>query len=139
MQLLERIHFLSRADKLTPVRDTVRTLAQRMGCSAESTDCMVMAINEACMNVIQHAYDAQEDGEVVLEFWMDGDDLVIRIHDFAASVDKNNIRSRDLNDIRPGGLGVHLIHKAMDCVDYLDGIDGVGNMVQMRKRISETK
>ena len=139
MQLLERIHFLSRADKLKPVRDTVRALAQRMNCTAENIDCMVMAINEACMNVIQHAYGAQEDGEVVLEFWMDGDDLVIRIHDFAASVDKKKIKSRDLDDIRPGGLGVHLIHKMMDSVDYLDGLDGTGNMLQMRKRMGEVK
>ncbi|MDQ1362365.1 MAG: phosphoserine phosphatase RsbU/P [Pseudomonadota bacterium] len=135
MQILERIHFLSRADKLKPVRDAVRTLAQRMGCSVENIDCMVMAINEACMNVIQHAYGAREDGEVILEFWQDGDDLVIRIHDFAEKVDKQNIKSRDLDDIRPGGLGVHLIHKMMDSVQYLDGTDGAGNMLQMRKRI----
>jgi anti-sigma regulatory factor (Ser/Thr protein kinase) len=139
MQILERIHFLSRPDKLKPVRDVVRDLAQRMGCSAENIDCMVMAINEACMNVIQHAYGAQEDGEVILEFWMDGDDLVIRIHDFAETVDRKNIKSRDLDDIRPGGLGVHLIHKMMDSVDYLDGQDGIGNMLQMRKRIGEVK
>lgn len=139
MQLLERIHFLSRADKLKPVRDTVRALAQRMNCTAENIDCMVMAINEACMNVIQHAYGEQEDGEVVLEFWMDGDDLVIRIHDFAATVDKKKIKSRDLDDIRPGGLGVHLIHKMMDSVDYLDGLDGAGNTLQMRKRMGEVK
>ncbi|MBI3188063.1 MAG: ATP-binding protein [Gammaproteobacteria bacterium] len=135
MQLLERIHFLSRADKLKPVRDTVRALAQRMGCTAENIDCMVMAINEACMNVIQHAYGAREDGEVILEFWMDGEDMVVRVHDFANSVDRNNIKSRDLEDIRPGGLGVHLIHKMMDSVEYLDGMDGIGNMLQMRKRI----
>lgn len=139
MQILERIHFLSRADKLKPVRDAVRALAQRMGCSGENIDCMVMAINEACMNVIQHAYGAQEDGEVILEFWQDGDDLVIRIHDFAETVDKQNIKSRDLDDIRPGGLGVHMIHKMMDSVQYLDGLDGMGNMLQMRKRIGEVK
>jgi anti-sigma regulatory factor (Ser/Thr protein kinase) len=139
MQMLERIHFLSRADKLKPVRDVVRALAQRMGCSNENIECMVMAINEACMNVIQHAYGAREDGEVILEFWQDGDDMVIRIHDFAETVNKEHIKSRDLDDIRPGGLGVHLIHKMMDSVDYLDGKDGVGNMLQMRKRIGEIK
>ena len=139
MQILERIHFLSRPDKLKPVRDAVRALAQRMGCSVENIECMVMAINEACMNVIQHAYGTQEDGEVILEFWKDGEDLVVRIHDFAETVDKKNIKSRDLDDVRPGGLGVHMIHKMMDSVDYLDGLDGIGNMLQMRKRIGEVK
>jgi anti-sigma regulatory factor (Ser/Thr protein kinase) len=139
MQRLERIHFLSRADKLKPVRDSVRSLANRMGCSAENIDCMVMAINEACMNVMQHAYGERDDGEIILEFWKDGEDLLIRIHDFAPAVDKSRIRSRDLDDIRPGGLGVHMIHKVMDYVQYRDGEDGVGNMLEMRKRIGEIK
>jgi anti-sigma regulatory factor (Ser/Thr protein kinase) len=139
MQILERIHFLSRADKLKPVRDAVRLLAQRVGCSDANIDCMVMAINEACMNVIQHAYGIKEDGEVILEFWQDGQDMVIRIHDFAEKIDRSNIKSRDLDDIRPGGLGVHLITKMMDSVEYLDGQDGVGNMLQMRKRLGEFK
>lgn len=139
MQILERIHFLSRADKLKPVRDAVRVLAQRIGCSHGNIDCMVMAINEACMNVIQHAYGVKDDGEVILEFWQDDEDMVIRIHDFAEKIDRQTIRSRDLDDIRPGGLGVHLINKMMDSVEYLDGLDGIGNMLQMRKRLGVVK
>lgn len=139
MLILERIHFLSRADKLKPVRDAVRSLAQRAGCSNENIDCMVMAINEACMNVIQHAYGVKEDGEVILEFWKDDMDMVIRIHDFADKVDRDRIKSRSLDDIRPGGLGVHMITNVMDSVEYLDGVDGVGNLLQMRKRIGEIK
>ena len=139
MQILERIHFLSRADKLKPVRDAVRILAQRMGCSNENIDCMVMAINEACMNVIQHAYGIKEDGEVILEFWQDEQDMVIRIHDFAEKIDKQSIKSRALDEIRPGGLGVHMINVMMDSVEYLDGVDGVGNLLQMRKRLGEIK
>ena len=139
MQRLERIHFLSRADKLKPVREAVRDLAKRQGCSEENLDCMVMAINEACMNVMQHAYGEDDTGEIILEFWKDGDDLVIRIYDFAHKVDRSQIKSRPLEDIRPGGLGVHLIHKVMDRVDYLDTPDDNGNLLEMRKRIGEIK
>ncbi|MDH5484230.1 MAG: ATP-binding protein [Gammaproteobacteria bacterium] len=139
MQRLQRIHFLSRADQLQPVRDAVRNLARQQGCSDDNLDCMVMAINEACMNVIQHAYHQVDDGEIILEFWQDSGDLVIRIYDFAEPVDRNSIRSRDLDDIRPGGLGVHLIHKVMDQIDYLDGPDGIGNLLEMRKTLGGQK
>ena len=139
MQRLERIHFLSRADKLKPVREAVRELAQRQGCSEENLDCMVMAINEACMNVMQHAYGDDDNGEIILEFWKDQDELVIRIYDFADKVDRSQIKSRELDDIRPGGLGVHLMHKVMDRVDYLDPPDESGNLLEMRKRIGEVK
>ncbi len=136
MERLERIHFLSKADKLKPVRDVVRDLAQRQGCTKENLDCMVMAINEACMNVMQHAYGDREDGEIILEFWKDTDDLVIRIYDFADKVDRSKIKSRDLDDVKPGGLGVHLIHKVMDKVEYMDTPNEQGNLLEMRKRIT---
>jgi anti-sigma regulatory factor (Ser/Thr protein kinase) len=139
MQRLERIHFLSRADKLKPVREAVRDLARRQGCSEENLDCMVMAINEACMNVMQHAYGDDDSGEIILEFWKDQDELVIRIYDFADRVDRSQIKSRQLDDLRPGGLGVHLIHKVMDRVDYLDSPEEKGNLLEMRKRIGEIK
>lgn len=139
MQRLERIHFLSRPDQLQPVRDAVRSLARRQGCSEDNLDCMVMAINEACMNVMQHAYHQVEDGEIILEFWKDGSDLLIRIYDFAEPVDKSSIQSRPLDEIRPGGLGVHLIHEVMDQIDYLDGPDGTGNLLEMRKTIGGPK
>ena len=139
MERIERIHFLSRADKLKPVRDVVRELAQRQGCTKENLDCMVMAINEACMNVIQHAYAEDDNGEIILEFWKDNDDLVIRIYDFADKVDKSKIKSRDLDDIKPGGLGVHLIHKVMDKVEYVDMPNEPGNLLEMRKQIGDEK
>ena len=137
MQRLERIHFLSRADKLKPVREAVRDLALRQGCTEDNLDCMVMAINEACMNVMQHAYGEDDSGEIILEFWKDQDELVIRIYDFADKIDRSQIKSRELDDIRPGGLGVHLMHKVMDKVEYLDVPEGRGNLLEMRKRIGE--
>lgn len=139
MRLLQRIHFLSQPDKLKPVREAVRKLAREQGCSEENLDCMVMAINEACMNVMQHAYHQINDGEIVLEFWQESDELVIRIYDFADKVDTSTIKSRDLDDVRPGGLGVHLIHKVMDQVEYRDLPDQPGNLLEMRKRIGEIK
>ncbi|MCW9012753.1 MAG: ATP-binding protein [Gammaproteobacteria bacterium] len=135
MEQLERIHFLSRADKLKAVRRLVRQLAIEQGCNQSNLDCLVMSINEACMNVIQHAYQNNDDGEVILEFWKDKQELIIRIYDFGIQVDRSSIKSRDLDDIRPGGLGVHLIHQVMDQVEYKDGLDGEGNLLEMRKNI----
>lgn len=135
MKKLERIHVLSRPDRLAPVRNFVRELAKQQGCCEENLDHMVMAINEACMNVIQHAYHGRDDGEIVIEFWKQDDELLIRIQDFAESVDLDSIQSRDLDDVRPGGLGVHLIHNVMDSVEYknLPGVNG--NVLEMRKTL----
>jgi len=133
---LERIHLLSRADKLQPLRNFVRELASQQGCCDENLDCMVMAINEACMNVIQHAYGGREDGEIIIEFWKDDCELLVRIYDFAEKVDLQAIKSRDLDEVRPGGLGVHIIHQVMDSVEYKNQPDSVGNVLEMRKQLS---
>jgi len=78
---------------LKPMREFVRELCQQQGCSDKSLDCMVMAINEACMNVIQHAYHGKEDEEIIIEFWKDGEQMLIKIFDFADSVDPASIES----------------------------------------------
>jgi len=134
---LERIHLLSRADRLQPLRKFVRELAIQHGCCEENLDCMVMAINEACMNVIQHAYHGRDDGEIIVEFWKDADELLIRIYEFADQVDLDSIRSRDLADVRPGGLGVHIIHQVMDSVLYKNCNEPMGNLLEMRKQLNK--
>lgn len=139
MNLIERIHLLSRPERLKPIREAVREMAVAQGCSPENLDCLVMAINEACMNIIQHAYKGDENGEIILEFFRDNDELVVRIHDHADVVDKASIKSRNLDDIRPGGLGVHFIQKVMDVVEYSDRPDTKGNMLEMRKKIGDIK
>ncbi|MCK5479190.1 MAG: ATP-binding protein, partial [Methylococcales bacterium] len=55
--------------------------------------------------------------------------------DNAPTIEKENIRSRDLDDIRPGGLGVYFIHEIMDQVEYLENPKGTGNVLQMKKRL----
>ena len=134
---LERIHLLSKADKLLPLRHFVRELATQQGCCDENLDCLVMAINEACMNVIQHAYCGRDDGEIIVEFWKDDNELLVRIYDFAENVDLQTIKSRDLNEVRPGGLGVHIIHQVMDSVEYKNQTECSGNVLEMRKQLNK--
>lgn len=133
---LERIHMLSRADKLKPMRDFVRNVAEKQGCCPENLDCVVMAINEGCMNVIQHAYNNQENEEIIVELWKDKEELIVKIFDFAENVDIGSIHSRDLDDIRPGGLGVHIINQVMDSVEYKNNSSGTGNILEMRKQLN---
>lgn len=133
---LERLHLMSQAKMLKPMRAFVRKLAIKIGCTDKALDCLVLAINEACMNVIQHAYNGQDDKEIIIEFWKDKSQLIIKILDTADVVDVELIKSRALEDIRPGGLGVHLIKQVMDSVEYKNREDMLGNMLEMHKDIN---
>lgn len=128
------MRFDSAADQLQTVRQEVRRVVSNLGFSPDDLNCVVLAVNEACMNIIQHAYGAQCRGEIILEVFADPSAVTFRLTDFAAPVDKGCIKSRDLGDIRPGGLGVHLMNQVMDLVDFRNDPEGIGNILVMRKR-----
>ncbi|HED36231.1 MAG TPA: ATP-binding protein [Gammaproteobacteria bacterium] len=140
MKRLERIHILSKADRLQPLRLFVERLLSGMGCADKDTRETVLAINEACMNVIQHAYHGDNEGEIIIEFYKSDFDLVVRMTDFSEAADLASIKSRDLDEVRPGGLGVHFISQLMDRVEYRNihtegSQNKAGNQLEMSKKI----
>ena len=76
---LAEIRFTSHAEQLHQVRKQVRTAIENVGASCDCVDHIVIAVNEACMNVIQHAYGEECDNEIVLKIFSDHDQLVFRL------------------------------------------------------------
>jgi len=62
--------------------------------------------------------------------------FIVLIQDFADTIDVTKIKPRDLNDVRPGGLGTHFISEVMDEVAFLTPPEGVGNLLKLVKRIA---
>lgn len=133
--LVLEIRFPARPDHLSQVREQVRACAEACGVAPECVADIVMAVDEACQNVIRHAYGGDSEGDIVLEVACAGDDLVFSMIDFAPRIDPAAVRPRDLDDVRPGGLGTHLIAQVMDDVRFLDPPEGGGNLLRMVKRI----
>jgi sigma-B regulation protein RsbU (phosphoserine phosphatase) len=122
-------------DQLRRIREAVRDAVESCGCSAECTADVVMAVDEACQNVIRHAYGGDPGGAIELEIERCGEDLVISLRDFAQEVDPEKVKPRDLDEIRPGGLGTHLIREMVDSADFVRPESGGGNLLRMVKRI----
>lgn len=136
MERLAELRFPARAEHLQNMRAVVRDTALRCGCSAQLAEQLTLAVNEACANIIRHAYRNTAEGEIILEILNNGAALVFQLMDFAAPVDLAALRPRALDDIRPGGLGLHLIRAVMDEAVYLPPPPGVGNLLRMIKRIA---
>lgn len=96
---------------------------------------VVMAVDEACQNVIRHAYGEGYRGDIVLEVDRVGDQLVISLIDFAPRTDPQRVRPRELDDVKPGGLGTFLIREVMDSAEFVEPPPGCGNLLKMVKRI----
>ena len=127
--------YAARPETLAEIRAAVARVTRELGCPPDMAQDMVLAVDEACQNIIRHAYRGGE-GDIVLHVDREDDLLVIRLMDFAPPVEVAKIRPRSLDDVRPGGLGTHLMRSVMDQVDFLAPPAGIGNLLQMVKRIS---
>ena len=134
-EVVLRQRFAARAGELRAVREAVRQEALAQGCAPECAGDIVIAVDEACQNIIRHAYAGRADGEIVIEIERAGPELVVSLRDFAPPVDPSRVRPRDLDDLRPGGLGTHLIQEVMDGAGFAPPPPDGGNLFRMRKRI----
>ena len=108
----------SQPRQLAEVRQFIRSVAAEAGVAEEITFKMVLAVDEAVANVIRHAYGGDENQEIILRAESTPDTIEFRLRDFGRQADPETFRSRELADVRPGGLGCHLIEQGFDTVTY---------------------
>jgi serine/threonine-protein kinase RsbW len=104
----------------------------------KQVNCIALAVEEAFTNIIKYSYKNNHTKKVVLILNIFKDRLEIVLKDFGPKVDVNKIKSRELKDVRPGGLGVYFIKKFMDKVTY-DVTPDVGTELRLVKYIGSKK
>ena len=132
---LFEIRFPAMPERLCLVRALVKRTAEVVGCSEDLGEKLVIAVNEACMNVIQHAYKGNDSGEIILQILNNKSQIIFRLMDFAEPIDLDSVKPRRLDEVRPGGLGVHFIREIMDDCEMGHLEKGTGNYLEMRKKI----
>ena len=131
-----RLRVPARPDRLKLIRAAVEQAAKYCGANEAWTFDLTMAVDEACQNIIRHAYHGRPDaGDIVIDFVRRGDTMEVDLMDFADPVDPTKVKSRDLSDVRPGGLGVHLIKSVCDEAAFVAPPPGVGNLFKLTKRL----
>lgn len=118
-----RVQLRSDPRYLAGVREMVLAVCRRLGFSRASASQISLAVDEALANVICHGYGRRCEGKIWIDLWPqrgpEGEPGVrIVIEDEGRQVDEECIRGRELSDVRPGGLGVHIIREIMDEVRY---------------------
>lgn len=138
-----RVHLVSDPTYLSGVRDLIAAVSRRLSFSDDACGQIALAVDEALANVIRHGYDRRRDGPITVSIWpLPGDNghprpgIRIVVEDEAKQVDPCQIKSRDLDQIRPGGLGVHIIRQIMDEVVY-EKRTGPGMRLTLVKRLPD--
>ena len=130
------LRFAARAERLKDVRAAVFKAVTACGCCETVARDVVLAVDEACQNIIRHAYAGNPEGEIELEIQSREGLVEVLLRDFAATIDVEMIKPRDLDDVRPGGLGTHFMGAIMDQIEFLPPPKDRGNLLRMAKRIA---
>ena len=135
-QLLE-LQFVACADRLKLIRGSIRAAARMCGFDDGAAQSIVLAVDEACQNIIVHGYGEGAEGVVILGLFRCDAGILVRLRDFAPRVDPAKVKPRALSDLRPGKLGSHFIREIMDTVEFRPAPEGKGNLLEMTKQTGE--
>ncbi|UCF78213.1 MAG: SpoIIE family protein phosphatase [Candidatus Eiseniibacteriota bacterium] len=119
------------------IRDFVDEVCAELGVASKTTNSMKLAIDEACANIIKHAY-REKDGSIEINISTSGPNhLSISLTDQGESFELQKIHTPDLRRYvatgRKGGLGLFLMNRLMDEVNY--DATPAGNVLTMRKNL----
>ena len=113
-----KIHFPSHPRWLRLVRPWVKEISSISGFSNSECAKIVLAVDEACTNIIRHTLGGCCDKELQLECRKVKKGLEFILRDRGPAIDCNKIKHRKLEDVKPGGLGVFFIRQIMSEVRY---------------------
>lgn len=116
------------------IRAVTTKAGEVYGMTHETIEKVKLAIDEACSNVVKYAYRGETDKKIVVKFRATRKKFEVIIEDTGIKTCPECIEGRDLNDIRPGGLGVHLIKRAFDVFEF-DESKKNGNRLRLVKYI----
>ena len=120
---------------LHEIRQNLRNILFELGLSPNQVDPLVLAVNEACTNIIEHGYTQENTGDILVEAFLVNDEISFRITDFARPTANDQYKTHQPKDGNPGGLGVHFMRQLMDSVDFTPTANNDGNIVIMKKTL----
>ena len=138
-KLTVTVHLPGSLDFLRVARQAVADLCAQARAPVTWSSQLEMAVDEACANIIRHAYRGCGDGRIALRIERHRERLRFRLRDRAPAVDPGCVRPRDLSECRPGGLGINIIDETMDHWRLRPLKRHCGNVLTMVRRLHARK
>ncbi len=119
----EKKAFLVKSSSLKEVRIFCRDVFAKLQIDQGLKDELVLAIAEAAQNIVKHAYkdSPNQDELMVVKISCEGNKLEIAFYDMGTPVDPKKVKHREIDNVKPGGLGTFFIQEIMDAVEFKDG------------------
>ena len=137
MNLSESKDFVVDSSNLKEVRTFSRNVFEKISLPQDQKDELVLAIAEAAQNIVKHGYkgvDSTTD-RMEIKIALNDGKLEIGFFDKGKAVVPENIQHRQLDDIKPGGLGTFFIKQIMDGAVFKKDEKGWVNHLILTKKI----
>lgn len=139
---IKTLNVKSRTENLSLIRDFINSSASEINIPKDIVENIILAVDEACTNIIKHAYKYAPDGDILIKVKPSSTKFVISIIDNGISFKPETIPEPDLQKYyrqrRVGGLGIYLMRTLMDEVKYISK-PGKYNEVLLSKNIKVAK
>ncbi len=137
-----KLRVTSDMKNLTTISEFVSAFAREAALNEDDTFALQMAADEACANVIEHAYGGRPDGTVSIECRLANDEVILTIRDHGRPFDPKAVPRPDmaapLAKRNGGALGLYLMEKLMDVVQF-EFDPSKGNKLTMKKKVHREK
>ena len=117
----ENLEIKSDLNELARVREFTRNFCDRVPAELldrSRIDLIELAVNEAVVNIIEHAYREAPDKPVRIEAQLSPDQLVFRLYDWGSSFDPAAVPPPAFDGSKDHGFGIYIIDQAVDEVEY---------------------
>ncbi|MCD4718831.1 MAG: ATP-binding protein [Desulfobacula sp.] len=135
---MEPIHLsvMSHPKNLKHIRSMMADITLKTGLSKEDSGSIILAVDEACSNIIRHSYENDYNRKIDIAVILETNSLTISIIDDGIKFDINSIEPRDTSLLKPGGLGIYIIKQVMDTVEYSRTSKGFNKIKMVKKLLS---
>ena len=122
-------------NNLKKIRATIKDFLKIYEVDLKIIKNIQLAVDEAVTNIIKHAYKGENKNNIIkIELELKNKKFLIHLYDNGIKVNKNNIKPRSLDNIKPGGLGIYFIDQLMDETKYLKSNKWINHLV-LKKNI----
>ena len=128
----------SSTSKLRDIRSFIQENAECTNLQSKEIENLILAVDEACTNLIKHAYKNEYDNEINISFEIINNQINIKITDYASPFDLRDVESPNLElhfeNYKKSGLGIFIIKSLVDSIDYKISNNGTKKNILILKK-----
>ena len=139
MSEVQKHTFPGRFDQVAEICGLVASEAEKAGFNADDVFRIELACDEACTNIIQHAYGDEDIGDIKVSLERTKEAFIIVLRDKGKTFNPEDVpmpafpaNPDKVDELKVGGLGLHFMRTIMDEVRYAVNGNGDNELVMVK-------